>query len=144
LADFILVDGDQAIFLPNFGPAVVAAAPGTLKGSGPAMLTGRNLCVEGDEKNVIVPGCAYFTPQYSIPGMGMLKIASLAPNQKAMKTKAGGKPVLLLGGMFTAEFTVNVPAMQPPPGPGSPIPDATPKYTGQGKFITFNIMLTGS
>jgi len=144
MPDFILIEGDKANFLPNFGAAVVVVQPGDLKGSGPATLTGKKLCVDGDEKNVSVPGCSYITPQYSIPGTGTLKIASLAGDQKAKKTQTGGKAVLLKGSTFTAEFEVQSPAQQPPPGPGSPIPDATPKYTGSGMFITTNMKFRGS
>ncbi len=144
MPDFILIEGDKANFLPNFGAAIVVVQPGDLKGSGPATLNGKKLCVDGDEKNVSVPGCSYMTPQYSIPGTGTLKIASLAGDQKAKKTKTGGKAVLLKGSMFTAEFEVQSPAQQPPPGPGSPIPDSTPKYTGMGTFITTNLKFQGS
>ena len=144
MADYILIEGDKANFMPNFGAAIVAVQPGTLQGSGPATLNGKKLCVDGDEKKVSVPGCVYFTPQYSIPGTGTLKIASLAANQKAKKTKTGGKVVMLKGSQFTAEFEVQSPAKQPPPGPGSPIPDATPKYSGQGSFLTTNLKYQGS
>ena len=144
MPDFILIEGDKASFLPNFGPAVVVVRPADLKGSGPATLNGKKVCVDGDEKKVSVPGCTYMTPQYSIPGTGKLKIAALAPNQKAKKTKTGGKAVILKGGNFTATFEVQNPAKQPPPGPGSPIPDATPQYSGSGMFITTNTKFQGS
>ena len=65
MPDFILVEGDKANFLPAFGAAVVVVKPGDLKGSGPATLNGKKVCVDGDEKNVSVPGCIYMTPQYS-------------------------------------------------------------------------------
>ncbi len=144
MPDFILIEGDKANFLQNFGQAVVIVQPGTLQGSGPATLNGKKLCVDGDEKNVSVPGCAYTTPQYSIPGTGTLKIASLAGDQKAKKTQTGGKAVLLKGSSFTAEFDVQSPAKQPVPAPGSPVPDATPKYSGSGSFITTNTKFQGS
>jgi hypothetical protein len=144
MPDFILIEGDKAMFMPNFGAAIVVVRPADLKGSGPATLHGKKLCVDGDEKNVSVPGCTYMTPQYSIPGTGTLKISALAGNQKATKTKTGGKAVLLKGGTFTAEFEVQSPAKQPPPGPGSPIPDSTPKYTGMGQFLTTNLKFQGS
>ena len=144
MPDFILIEGDQAIFLPNFGAAVVVVQPGDLKASGPATLNSKKICVDGDEKQVQVPGCAYMTPQYSIPGTGTLKIAALAGDQKAKKTRTGGKAVLLKGSMFTAKFEVQSPAQQPPTGPGSPIPDATPQYSGQGQFVTTNIKFQGS
>lgn len=144
MTDYILLHGDKANFLPNFGPATVVVRPGDLQGSGPATLNGKKLCVDGDEKQLSVPGCMYFTPQYSIPGTGTLKIASLAGNQKATKTKTGGKAVLLKGGNFTARFEVQSPAQQPPSGPGSPIPDPTPQYSGSGMFITTNFKFQGT
>jgi len=144
MGDFILIHGDKANFLPNFGAAVVMVRPGDLKGSGPATLNGKKVCVDGDEKQVSVPGCVYMTPQYSIPGTGTLKIAALAGNQKAQKTSTGGKPVLLKGGNFTAKFEVQNPAKQPPTGPGSPIPDATPQYSGSGMFVTTNAKFQGA
>jgi hypothetical protein len=144
MPDFILIDGDKANFMPAFGAATVVVKPGTLKGSGPGTIGGKKICVDGDEAKLSVPGCMYMTPQYSIPGSGTLKINSLAGNQKATKTKTGGKPVLLKGGNFTAKFEVQSPAKQPPPGPGSPIPDATPQYSGQGSFITTNAKIKGA
>jgi hypothetical protein len=144
MSDYILIEGDKASFLPSFGAAVVVVQPGDLQGSGPATLNGKKVCVDGDEKDVSVPGCTYFTPQYSIPGTGTLKIDALAGDQKASKTKTGGKAVLLKGGSFTAKFEVQSPAQQPPPGPGSPIPDPTPQYSGSGMFITTNTMFKGT
>lgn len=144
MPDYVLLDGDKANFMPAFGAAIVMVKPGDLKGSGPATLNGKKLCIDGDEKSVSVPGCVYMTPQYSIPGTGTLKIAALAANQKAQKTKTGGKAVLLKGGNFTAKFEVQNPAKQPPPGPGAPIPDATPQYSGNGTFITTNMKFQGS
>jgi len=39
---------------------------------------------------------------------------------------------------------VQSPAKQPPPGPGAPVPDRTPKYTGTGNFTTTNMEYRGS
>lgn len=144
MSDLILIDGDQAIFMPNFGAAVVVVQPGNLQGSGPATFEGNKLCVDGDETSVSVPGCTYMTPQYSIPGTGTLKIDALAADQTAQMTKTGDKAVLLKGGNFTAKFEVQSPAQQPPPGPGSPIPDATPQYSGSGSFVTTNMKYQGT
>ena len=144
MSDLILLEGDQAMFLPTFGAAIVIVRPGDLQGSGPSTLQGKKVCVDGDEKHVAVPGCPYMTPQYSIPGTGTLKITALASNQRAQKTRTGGKVVLLKGGQFTAAFEVQTPAQQPPPGPGAPIPDATPQYSGQGMFVTTNTHFWGS
>lgn len=139
MPDFVLIEGDKAVFMPAFGAAMVVVQPGDLKATGPATLKGKKICVEGDEKKVSVPGCSYMAPPYVIPGTGTLKIAALAGNQKARNTKTGGKVVLLKGGNFTAKFEVQNPAKQPPPGPGPPIPDATPQYSGNGMFITTNV-----
>jgi len=144
MSDFILMEGDQVIFMPAFAPAIVVVQPGKLEGSGPATIGGKKICVDGDESKVSVAGCAYMTPQYSIPGMGTLKISALAGNQKATKTRTGNKAVLLKGGSFTARFEVQSPAQQPPPGPGSPVPDATPQYSGNGMFVTTNARFLGT
>ena len=144
MADLILRDGDRVIFMPVFTPAIVVVQPGTLEGSGPATIEGKSICVDGDEGKVAVRGCMYMTPQYSIPGTGTLKIKALAGNQKATKTKTGGKAVLLLGATFTASFEVQSPAQQPPPGPGSPVPDGTPSYSGSGMFVTTNMKVLGT
>lgn len=142
MSDFVLIDGDQAVFLPAFSPAVVVVQPGKLAGSGPATVNGKAICVDGDESKVSVPGCAYMTPSHPIPGTGTLKIAALAGNQKATKTKTGGKPVLLKGAMFTAKFEVQSPAQQPTPT--GPVPDGSPQYSGQGQFITTNTKVSAT
>jgi hypothetical protein len=143
MADYVLIDGDQAIFMPNFGAAIVVVQPGKLAGSGPGTVGDKKMCIEGDEKSVSVQGCMYMTPQYCIPGTGTLEIDSLAGDQKATKTKTGGTAVLLVGSKFTAKFKVQSPAQQPPPGPGSPIPDSSPDYSGQGQFVTTNTKFRG-
>ncbi len=52
--------------------------------------------------------------------------------------------MLLKGSTFKAKFQVMTPAQQPPPGPGPPIPDATPQYSGTGSFITTNLKVKGA
>lgn len=142
MADFILITGDLAMFNPTFGPAIVTVRPGHLIGSGKNTINSKIICVDGDEKTVIVPGCPYMTPQYSIPGMGILSIESLADNQIAKKTTSSGKPVLLKGGSFNAKFQVAVPAQQPTPG--GPVPDTIPQYFGSGTFVTTNCACTAT
>ncbi len=141
MPDYVLIDGDLAEFLPTFGAATVVVRPGQMKGSGLASWNGKIWCVDGDEKQLAVPGCSYITPVYSIPGVGTLKIAALAANQKAQITQSGGKAVLLKGIQFTAKFEVQAPAQQQPPEPGPPIPDSTASYSGLGSFITLNTNL---
>ncbi len=57
MSDFVLRTGDQAIFLPPFGPAIVVpVAPGILQGTAqPYSALKMAACVEGDEKQVQVP-----------------------------------------------------------------------------------------
>lgn len=132
------------MFQPAFGQATVVVQPGNMMGTGKSNVEGKPVCVEGDEKKVMVPGCTYMAGQYSIPGVGMLTIDSLAGDQKAKKSKSGGKKIILKGSNFNAKFKVLQPAMQPPPGPGSPVPDSNPEYSGKGQFITTNMTVKGS
>ncbi len=136
MPDFILITGDQAMFIPIFGKAIVVVRPGTLTGTGKATVNKKIICIDGDEKKVIVPGCPYTSPPFVTPGTGTLSIQSLAPNQKARRVKSRGKAVLLKGTTFTAKFQVMVPAMQP--SIPVPIPDPVPLYTGTGTFMTTN------
>jgi hypothetical protein len=142
MSDLVLKSGDQALFLPAFGAAVVVVMPGVLTGSGPLRVGGANACVAGDEASVSVPGCVYMTPQYSIPGSGTLSIERLAGDQLAATTSSGGKALMVKGSQFTARFQVAAPAMQPPPGPGSPIPDSSPSYSGSGLFLPTTMTVT--
>lgn len=135
MSDLIVIDGDLALFNPTFGAATVVVRPGTIRGSGRAKVTGKIACVVGDESSVSVPGCTYLAGQYSIPGAGTLTISALGGDQQAATTATGGTKLVLKGSTFTAKFTVSAPAMQPPPGPGSPIPDASPSYSGTGSFV---------
>jgi hypothetical protein len=141
MSDTVIVDGDLAIFQPTFGAATVVVPPGQITGSGPPTAGGSALCIDGDEGSVEVAGCLYMTPQYSIPGSGTVTIDSLADDQKAQKTTVGGTALILKGGSFTAKLQVQSPAQQPPPGPGSPIPDSTSEYSGSGSFTSFNTKL---
>lgn len=137
MPDFILITGDQAVFQRTFGTATVETKPGKLRGSSRTTMTGKKLCVAGDEKKVRVPGCSYKAPPYTIPGTGTLKISNLGADQKAKKTFSGGKPVLLKGSQFTAVFQVDTKAKDPNKKP--PEPDPMSQYTGSGTFITSNV-----
>lgn len=145
MSDIIIVDGDQVVFQPAFGAATVIPVPGNISGSGKATFNSAKLCIEGDESTVRVEGVTYFTPVYSIPGTGTLLIDQPASDQVAKHTKTGGAKMILKGGNFTAKFQVQAPAMQPPPGAGSPVPDPTTVYSGgKGSFISFNSKLKGT
>ncbi len=140
MADFIIIDGDQATFDKDFGAASVAVRDATIRGSGPATHH-KNVCVVGDEKTVVVPNCAYQTLAYANPGLGTLRIAALASDQQATKTRTGGKLVLLKGSNFTAKFEVQQPASQPGTPPTM---DPATEYSGTGHFITHNKTLRGT
>lgn len=146
MPDFILIDGDIVNFMPNFAMpllAVVTVKPGKIEGTGAATLNGTKLCVVGDETKVEVQGCTYTAGPYVTPGVGTLKIDTLAPNQKAQKTKTGTKLVLLKGSNFTAKFEVQTPAQQPTPT--GPVPDSVTLYSGgNGYFTTTNTKFQGS
>ena len=143
MSDFILMTGDMVIFNPTFGAATVVPVPGTLSGTGRSNVSKKPVCVDGDEKNVLVPGVTYMAPPHVIPGVGILSIDSLGGDQKATKTKSGGKAVLLKGSTFNAKFQVSVPAQQPQPS-GPPVPDTTPSYSGTGQFVTMNLQVKGT
>lgn len=143
MANFILITGDTVVFKPTFGAATVTVAPGTLSGTGQAKIAGQAVCIEGDESAVTVPGCAYISGAYVTPGTGTLSIAALAGDQIAQKTNCSSKRVLLKGGEFSAKFAVTSPAMQPPPGPGSPVPDPNSQYSGSGSFVATNATVKG-
>lgn len=137
MSDFVVIDGDQAMFLPAFGAAVVVVRPGIITGSGPATIGGKAVCLEGDEGSVSVPGCMYVAPPYVIPGTGTLEIDQLGGDQLTQTTVGGGTKLILKGSMFTAKFSVNSPAQQPQAT--GPVPDATPSYSGNGQFVTTNM-----
>ncbi|MDZ8188794.1 MAG: hypothetical protein RMX96_28575 [Nostoc sp. ChiSLP02] len=135
MLNFILISGDRAIFNPTFGKAIVAVRPGILTGTGIPTINKKKICLFGDEKKVIVPGCSYTSPPNVTPGTGTLSIQSLAINQKARKVKSRLTPVLLKGTTFTARFQVIVPATTPTVPPQ---PDTMLVYFGTGFFTTTN------
>lgn len=137
MGDYVLIDGDQALFQPSFGAATVVVKPGRLTGSGPLKVTGKRACVSGDESSVSVPGCSYIAPPYVIPGTGTLTISALAGDQLASTSSTGTVELMVKGSKFTAKFSVASPAMQPTAS-GSPVPDSTPEYSGSGSFQTTN------
>lgn len=138
MQDYVILDGDLAVFMPSFGAAIVVVRPGKMAASGITSLMNKKICLKDDETNVMVIGCVYTTPLCSIPGVGTLKINALGGDQTSKKTKSGGKQVIVKGSTFTALFEVQTPAQQPPKGPSPAVPDTMPQYTGNGNFITSN------
>lgn len=141
--DHILRTGDQVQFMPNFGAAILLApAISVITGSAATVsASAMTVCVEGDEASVVLPGIPYMSGSFVTPGTCTLTIQQLAADQKSTKTKAVGKAVLLKGTMFTAKMQVMSPAMQPNP-PAPPIPDPVLTNTGQGMFITTNMLVS--
>lgn len=136
--DNYIVSGDTVVFLPAFGSAIITPIPGTITGSATkTTVTGKPVCLEGDEKKVSVPGVAYINAAYGIPGVGTLTIERLNGDQTSKKTTIEGKAPILMGTTFTAKFTVNTPAQMPTPG--GPVPDSVPMFTGQGMFTPTNM-----
>jgi hypothetical protein len=127
----VLRDGDLAVFDAQFGIATVVVKDGTLRGTGGAKIAGAAVCVAGDEKRVVVTGCAYAAPPYA-GGVGTLTIESLGGDQSAGNATSGRKPLLLRGQQFIARFTVTTPA-QTTSSP--PTPDTILSYVGQGRFV---------
>ena len=138
--DQIIRTGDQAQFNPTFGAAILLApAIGVITGSAATVTAAKmTACVQGDEATVVVPGIPYMSGSFVTPGVCTLTIQALGPDQTSMKTKIGGKPVIVKGTTFTAKMQVIAPAMQPNP-PAPPIPDPVPLNMGTGMFITTNV-----
>lgn len=138
--DQIIRTGDQAQFNPTFGAAILMApAIGIITGSAPMVnAAGMQVCVQGDESSVVVPGIPYISGSFVTPGVCTLTIQMLGADQTSKKTRVGGRPVILKGTTFTAKMQVMSPAMQPNP-PAPPIPDPVPMNMGTGMFITTNV-----
>jgi hypothetical protein len=118
----------------SFPPATVIAPPGILTGTGRATVNGVTVCVQGDEASAMVAGAAYFTPAFPTPGVGILTITGLAPDQVSTKGSSGGRPILLRGSQYRAQLQVVAPATNP----GTGAPDPVPIYSGSGSFMTVN------
>ena len=139
MTKFAIIKDDQITILPPHGAALVFAPPGKMQASGTMTVTGKEVCLEGDEANVMIDA-PYIAPPYVIPGQGKVIIKALAGDQLTKKTQHAGKPIILQGVMFDTEFQVTAPAQQPTPT--GPVPDGTPKYNGKGQFITTNTKYT--
>ena len=137
-ADYVIKTGDF-IRITIFPPAVVPMlmAPAPLMGSSANMTVMKMpVCLEGDELPPMLKApMPYTSPPFVTPGVGTVSV-TLLPLNKTMLTK-NGKPILIKGTPFPAEFTVSAPAMQPTPG--GPVPDPVAKKPGMAEFITTNV-----
>lgn len=145
MANYVLVEGDVAKFLPAFGVAVVTVKDGTLQSSAKGLkVNGKKVCVSGDESKIKIPGCTYIAGTFTVPGTGTLSIKKVAADQLSAILSDGGKKVLLKGSMFDAGFKVDNPAKFIPPPPASPQTDPVKEYMGKGIFQTKNHLLSAS
>lgn len=140
MASYILKDGDEVKFFTEFTTATVTVQSGFIKASGKATINQTPICVEGDEKSVMVKGCSYINKaeQFS-GGTGTLKISLLKEAHISSKTKIGEKAVLLNANRipFDAEFVVDTPGKQPSPSEVFDVPGRV--YSkGQGYFEAKN------
>lgn len=140
--DNIIRAGDIVTFLPAFGNAMLLApAMVPMIGTGGSVLTeGAPTAIQGDEMKVTLPGIPYNAPPFVTPGVCMLQIAKLGPDQVSKKTKIMGQGVILMGSVFDAKLTVVTPAMQPTPA--GPIPDPVAMKMGKGKFTKSALQTT--
>jgi hypothetical protein len=135
MSDYILIENDIAIFLPNFGEAIVTPRPGIMQASSKMTIQNQKVCLEGDEKNLLVISCPYFTTVFSVPGLGNITIKSLDDSHISKLIQVTNKAVLRQGGQFKANFQVITPAVNPASGSI----DTILQYEGQGQFSTNNI-----
>ena len=136
MGDPIVITGDFAVFPTSCGGATLPPMRAPMAGTGRGSVLGKRVCVDGDERKIMLSGVSYTTSTHTIPGVGALMIQALDPGQKSQKTKSGGKPVLIARGKFTVKFMVMAPAQQP--SAPSPIPDTMIQYIGQGEFESAN------
>lgn len=111
MPSYLLRDGDEVRFFPEFLGITVSVRPGFIKGTGKAKQGSLPICVEGDEKSVIVTACPYVNKVEGYTGgTGTLKISKLKQAHISQKTKIATKAVLLNGNRipFAAEFQVEV------------------------------------
>ena len=140
--DLIITNGDQVLFNPAFGPATVIVRPGIIQGSGKATVNGKQICILGDEENVIVSGCAYTAGPFTQPGIGSLKIVPFSASQHTeVSTDVLGK-IILKGGAFRAVFEVMTAAIQVTPT--GPVQDPVTEYHGIAQFVTGNLKIKAS
>ncbi|MGJ0625057.1 hypothetical protein [Xenorhabdus bovienii] len=133
MSEAIVVDGDTLLFEPNFGNRqVTPSSPAKISGTGHAQVSGKKVCILGNEKQIRVPA-TYFTATHATPGKGTITISALDTSQQALQCTSGAA-LIIKGQKFTALFTPELPAMNNTVTP--PQPDVTTPSSGKGNFIT--------
>lgn len=116
---------DLIIFIPigvHICPDL--AVPTPLEGTSKIYkILDKPVCLEGDEfPQELKKPLTYTSPPYVVPGQGTIDWKPPETLFSKLR-KTENKRVLVLPTPFQVEFKVSVPAMQPPPGPGPPVPD---------------------
>jgi hypothetical protein len=140
MSDIVIIDLDTLQFLPQFGNRLVTPlGPAQIRGNGQATINGRKVCISGDENRVRIRA-AYTTPTHTIPGTGVITIASLGSHQLARHVSSD-EALIIQGTQFTARFQPETPAQMPPP---ANTPDPTAPSDGQGLFIPSQFVVKAS
>jgi len=128
----VLKTGDFIQFTPNGShivPRIVAPVP--LVGKGKHTFTAMPVCVSGDElPSLLRSPMAYTDGSFTTPGMGKLVVAP-PPTHYSKKAKYLGRPLLLQGPPFQAQFIVNAPATMQAGPVTVPDPVVTKMFTVQ-------------
>ncbi|WP_036768614.1 hypothetical protein [Photorhabdus australis] len=133
MSEAIVVDGDLLQFDPNFGNRQVTVPnPGKISGTGHAQVSGKKVCILGDEGQVRV-SATYITATHTTPGTGTITISALDASQQALQCTSGAA-LIIKGQQFTAMFTPESPAINNTVSP--PQSDVTTPSSGKGRFIT--------
>lgn len=136
-AKSLLLTGDLVMFQTMDGnPTFIPTPPIPINGSSSSDVLGRIICIEGDEKNVILPVYTYMTPTFPIPGIISCKIKQLDSSHLSSIATNNGKKILYVSSTsFIAEYQVIMKAQQPPPPAGGGLQDPISTHTGKGNFI---------
>ncbi|MDC9591114.1 hypothetical protein PSI23_17930 [Xenorhabdus sp. XENO-10] len=133
MSEAIVVDGDTLLFDLSFGNRqVTPSSPAKISGTGHAQVSGKKVCILGNEKQVRV-SATYFTATHATPGTGTITISALDTRQQAFQCTSGAA-LIIKGQKFTAMFTPESPAMNNTVTP--PQPDVMTSSPGKGSFIT--------
>ncbi len=141
MGDFIIKTGDLLQVTISLAVVPALQVPVSLVGSGTTVLVqAMPVCLRGDELPAALAGpLSYTAPPFITPGIGTLTL--LAPNMTT-QTSSGGRPILIKGPPFGAEFTVEEAATLDTPD--GEVPDPVPVKRGTAEFITTNATVTAS
>jgi hypothetical protein len=138
MSDYVLIDGDKAIFRPRSARPLVVVQPGKLAASGPATLGGARRLRRRRREQRVVPGCMYMTPAHD-PRHRHPR------DRRPRRRPQGPEDEAPAASRCSSSAAPSPPASRsraPPsshrPAPAAPIPDAAPEYSGSGFFVTTN------